>query len=214
MFSGIIEATGVVRQVAGRASARRLTVAVGVVGRGARVGESIAVNGVCLTVASSRAGVLAFDVVAETLRCTTLGEVATGDRVNLERSLKVGDRVSGHFVVGHVDGVGTIAQRRSARGDVRLTIRLPEQVDPRAVVPKGSIAVDGVSLTVGEVSATECTVYLIPETLKRTVLGSRKVGERVNLEIDLISRYVCSWLSKRSGASRITEAFLRKHGFA
>lgn len=191
-----------------------MAIAAAAVARGTRRGDSIAVSGVCLTVAARRGGTLGFHVVPETLRRSTLGRLTVGQRVNLERSLRVGDRISGHFVAGHVDGIGVVTERRAVGGDVRLTIRLPESVDPRAVVPKGSLAVDGVSLTVGEVGPTTCTVYLIPETMRRTTLGALRTGDRVNLEVDLLSRYVQSWLSRRRGASRITEAFLKKHGFA
>jgi len=156
-----------------------------------RVGESIAVSGVCLTVLPG--GGLSFDVVPETLRRTTLGALRPGDRVNLERSLRLGDALSGHWVQGHVDGVAEVTGVQPSGNEWTVDVRLPVAL-AGAVVPKGSVALDGVSLTVGEVredgGRTEFRVHLIPHTREVTTLGALKAGSRLNVEVDLLGRWV------------------------
>lgn len=185
MFTGIVEELGAVMAVGDG----RLRVYGPVVTSDARPGDSIAVNGVCLTVVTSGDGEFTADVMAETLRRSSLGALRPGDRVNLERAARVGDRLGGHLVQGHVDGVASIVQR-SPGGEwdlVRFT--LPGEL-ARYVAEKGSITVDGVSLTVVSVDADSFTVGLIPTTLKLTTLGFKGVGEPVNLEVDVIAKYV------------------------
>ena len=189
MFTGIVEELGRVVAVEPRTDAARLTVwgplAVGDAG----IGDSIAVSGVCLTVTELADGCFTADVMAETLARTTLGALAAGDAVNLERPLTLAARLGGHLVQGHVDGVGTVLARRPAPHWTEVDIAAPAAV-ARYIVEKGSITVDGVSLTVAAVDGGTFTVSLIPETLARTTLGHREAGGRVNLEVDIVAKYV------------------------
>jgi riboflavin synthase len=182
MFTGIVEELGTVAAV----EPDRLTVRGPVVTADARHGDSIAVNGVCLTVTSAGDGEFTADVMAETLRRTSLGALRPGHRVNLERAARIGDRLGGHLVQGHVDGVGTILVREP---DDVVRFSLPAGMD-RYVVEKGSITVDGVSLTVVAVDPDSFTVGLVPTTLALTTLGHKGVGDPVNLEVDVVAKYV------------------------
>jgi riboflavin synthase len=188
MFTGIVTELGTVVALETGADAARLTVRSPGVLEGVRAGDSIAVNGCCLTVAAHDDTTWTADLMAETLHRTTLGALRPGDRVDLEPALAVGDRLGGHIVQGHVDGVGTVLSRTPGeRWDV-VEVSLPADL-ARYVVAKGSIAVDGVSLTVVEAGDTAFTVSLIPETLERTTLGTRAVGDAVNLETDVLARH-------------------------
>ena len=194
MFTGIVSQRGTVSEIgragpAGSAAPVRLSVALERPLLGTAVGDSVALDGVCLTVVAVRAGALDFDVVPETLRRTTLCARRAGDGVNVEAALRVGDALGGHLVQGHVDGVGRVEGVERRGGDVRMTIRGPS-ADWGDVVAKGSVAVDGVSLTVGEVEEDRFAVYLVPHTLAVTGLGSKRAGDVVNLEADVIGRYV------------------------
>ncbi|MDT0201512.1 riboflavin synthase [Nocardioides sp. AE5] len=189
MFTGIIEELGTVEQIAQQGDAIRITVAAEVVLAGTGLGDSIAVNGCCLTVAELGEGCWTADVMQETLDKTSLGDLAPGHRVNLERAVTVEKRLGGHIVQGHVDGVGTVlARSRSEHWEV-VEVSLPDGLG-RYLVDKGSITVDGISLTVVEARPESFTISLIPETLARTTLGFRGVGERVNLEADVIAKHV------------------------
>jgi riboflavin synthase len=193
MFTGIVEELGEVVSFEHLVAAARITVRGPQVTADARRGDSIAVNGTCLTVTGLSGSEFTADVMAETLRRTGLGDLAPGSPVNLERSLRVGDRLGGHMVQGHVDGVGTVTSRVTGeRWDV-VRITMPPGL-ARFLVEKGSVAVDGVSLTVNRVEdrASGCAfaINLIPHTLQNTSLRGLAVGRRVNLEIDLIARYV------------------------
>jgi len=189
MFTGIVEELGEVVLIEDLGDAARLTV------RGAQVtsdvsgGDSIAVNGVCLTVTSAAGEEFTADVMRETLTRSSLGALAPGAPVNLERSVRLADRLGGHLVQGHVDGVGELVSRTSAEHWDVVRIALPRGL-ARYVVEKGSIAVDGISLTVTAVTDDWFEVSLIPETLKRTTLGHKQPGETVNLEVDVIAKYV------------------------
>ena len=194
MFTGIVEELGEVVEVAAGPVAR-LTVRGPLVSGDARPGDSIAVNGVCLTVVDVAGGTFAVDVVAETLARSSLAAVAAGDPVNLERAATPATRLGGHLVQGHVDGTGTLLAR-SPGGEVR--IGLPAGLS-RYLVEKGSITVDGVSLTVVEAGADSFTVALIPTTLAVTTLGRTPVGGRVNLEVDVVAKYVERLLSSPGG---------------
>jgi riboflavin synthase len=193
MFTGIVEAVG---RVAGRPSRGRLVVEATLKGSLPLVGESIAVSGVCLTVVECRGPRLTFDVSEETFAVTTLGDLAQGDGVNLERALRLVDRLGGHLVSGHVDGVTRLVSRRSEAGGARDTYTLPAPL-ARYVAHKGSVALDGVSLTVaavgpprGRAREGRFEVALIPHTLAVTTLGANKPGDRLNVEIDLVARYL------------------------
>ncbi|MGE5544343.1 MAG: riboflavin synthase [Bacillota bacterium] len=215
MFTGIIEELGKVREIKRGSQSCQLVIAASHVLTDVKLGDSIAVNGVCLTVVAFETGWFAAEVMWETLRKTNLEKLHSGDRVNLERALRLGDRLGGHLVLGHVDGVGRIIEQQ--RVDIALVTRIgspPELL--RYVLPKGSVAVDGVSLTVVENLADSFTVSLIPHTAKLTTLGWKKPGDLVNLETDIIGKYVES-LMKGAGSSsnqeRMDLAFLQKHGF-
>lgn len=189
MFTGIVEELGQVVEITRLDGAARLTVAGPVVTADAGHGDSIAVNGVCLTVVRVSDGMFSADVMHETLARSSLGDLVPGDRVNLERAAALGDRLGGHLVQGHVDGVGTVTGRRPAENWVVVRISMPRSLS-RYVVAKGSITVDGTSLTVVDVSDDEFTVSLIPTTLELTTLGLRRPGDAVNLEVDVIAKYV------------------------
>ena len=189
MFTGIVEELGHVVALEQRTGAARLTVSGPLAVADAGIGDSIAVNGVCLTVAELADHCFTADVMAETLARTTLGDLVAGDAVNLERPLTLAARLGGHLVQGHVDGVGTVLERRPAQHWTEVDIAAPAAVT-RYIVEKGSITVDGVSLTVAAVDGTVFTVSLIPETLARTTLGQRGAGEHVNLEVDIVAKYV------------------------
>jgi riboflavin synthase len=190
MFTGIVEELGTVRAVVPNATGARLEIAASRVLEDAEIGASIALNGCCLTVVGLDTGWWAADAVEETLRRTCLGALRPGDRVNLERPVRLADRLGGHLVQGHVDGVGTIVERAPAGdGSTLVRVQAPERL-LRYVVEKGSIAVDGVSLTVVGVEPGIFSVALIPHTLAATTLGLKDVGSPVNLEVDLVAKYV------------------------
>jgi riboflavin synthase len=197
MFTGIIEELGTLAGVQALPDAARLSVRGPVVAKDAAHGESIAVNGVCLTVVAVDGDLFTADVMRETLVRSTLGELTEGDPVNLERAATLATRMGGHLVQGHVDGVGTVVDRRPSANWQDVTIALPAGLD-RYVVEKGSVTVDGVSLTVTSVEEGRFSVSLIPTTLELTTLGSRPVGSRVNIEVDLLAKYVEKLLGSRS----------------
>jgi riboflavin synthase len=191
MFTGIVEGTGTVAAlaVADGGGGARLEVEAPFLAGGLRLGESVAVNGCCLTVAEATPGGFAADLVAETLRRTALGGLAAGDTVNLERPMALGDRLGGHLVQGHVDGVAKMLERTAVGDGEEVRIELPPQLR-RYVVEKGSIAVDGVSLTVAGVGPGWFAVALVPHTLEVTTLGRRRPGDPVQLEVDVVAKYV------------------------
>jgi riboflavin synthase len=189
VFTGIVEELGDVLAITELVDAARLTVAGPKVTSDARHGDSISVNGVCLTVVEVSGGAFTADVMRETLDRSTLGKLAPGDRVNLERAAALGDRLGGHLVQGHVDGTGMVVDRQRAEHWEVVRFAMPPQL-ARYVVAKGSIAVDGVSLTVVDVTDAEFTVSLIPTTLELTTLGHRRTGDLVNLEVDVVAKYV------------------------
>jgi riboflavin synthase len=196
MFTGLVEEMGAAVACVRDAGAARLTVEVQTIHAGVRLGESIAVNGCCLTVVGCNGSNLTFDVIPETLDRTNLGALKPGDPVNLERPLAVSARLDGHFVQGHIDGVGTIVSVTPADNAVIVEIEPPQKL-MRYLVEKGSVAVDGVSLTVAEVRRTAFTIWTIPHTRKVTTLGLRGVGDQVNLECDLLGKYVERLLETR-----------------
>jgi riboflavin synthase len=212
MFTGIIEELGTVRSIRREAGAARLAVAASVVLDGTAIGDSICVNGVCLTVVEMTGAEFAADVANETLKVTNLGELRLGDKVNLERALRLSARVGGHLVTGHVDSVGRIREKRQESNSWRVFFEAPES-SLRYVIKKGSIAVDGVSLTVADVERSGFSVAMIPHTAKLTTLGFKSAGASVNLETDIIGKYVERLLATRTG-SAVDADFLKEHGFA
>jgi riboflavin synthase len=196
MFTGIVEELGTVERVERQSDAVRLSVRATTVLEDAATGDSIAVNGCCLTVAERTDDSWTADVMAETLAKTGLGSLASGDRVNLERAVTAGTRLGGHLVQGHVDAVGHVVRRDPGEHWDVVTIGMPADLAPY-LVDKGSITVDGVSLTVVKAGDESFTVSLIPETLRRTTLGFREPGDAVNLEVDVIGKYVARQLQAR-----------------
>jgi len=189
MFTGIVEELGRVTAMQRLHDAVRLSVDGTVVTDGSRAGDSISVNGVCLTVVTNKRGVFTADVMLQTLAMTSLGALRVGDAVNLERAVTPATRLGGHIVQGHVDGTGEILERRPSEHWELVDVSLPVELN-RYLVDKGSITVDGISLTVADVRADSFTVSLIPETLARTTLGFKQPGDVVNLEVDVIAKYV------------------------
>ena len=196
MFTGIVEELGEVARFIHRDGAWRLEVKAQRVLEGALVGSSLALNGVCLTVVERAGTLLAFDVGPETLNATALADLAPGAPVNLERPLRLGAPLGGHLVLGHVDGIGRVLRVTPERDTVRVKIEVPDPGMERYMIPKGSVAVDGVSLTVAGLEAGAFEVMVIPHTLDVTTLGKRSVGDRVNLEMDVIGKYLFRFLSR------------------
>jgi riboflavin synthase len=195
MFTGIIETVGIIEGIEPGDDLTRLVIGAEPIADGVKLGDSVAVNGGCLTVTSIRDGRFTFEAIPETMERTSLGDLKVGSRVNLERAMRAGDRLDGHIVQGHVDGVGTIRQVIQDGNDVRLQIDCePELAD--CVVEKGSIAVDGVSLTVAALLPSGFEVALIPHTLEVTTLSDRQIHDRVNLEADVLGKYVKRYLER------------------
>lgn len=189
MFTGLVQFLATVEAVQPEPPGKRLRIRAEEIAAQASVGDSIAVNGCCLTVVAAVDGLLEFETGPETLARTNLGALQSGDKVNLERSLRVGDLLGGHFVTGHIDGLGTLSERRDEGEWSTCWFHLPREL-ARQLVPKGSVAVDGVSLTVVEVQDDRFSVMLIPHTLAATTLGRLPVGGQVNVETDLLGKYV------------------------
>jgi len=212
MFTGIIEELGTVRSIEGGREGVRLTIEARGILADIRRGDSVAVNGVCLTVTEHTETAFAVDVMAETLAKTNLGRLRRGARVNLERALRLGDRLGGHLVTGHVDGVGTITGRERDGMATVFAVRAPQEV-AQYLIPKGSVAVDGISLTVVDVRGDVFTVSIIPHTAAVTTLGFKQPGDTVNLEADVVGKYVAHLLRREKGEQGITLDFLARSGF-
>lgn len=216
MFSGIVEEMGVVKSLVPGLAGARLSILAGIVLTDLQLGESVSVSGACLTAAEVGDADFAVDVSVETLGVTTLGTLTAGAAVNLERALKLNDRLGGHLVTGHVDGTGILRERTQAGNTLLLTLEVPEPI-LRYCIPKGSITVDGVSLTINSVSENEVSVAIIPHTAKVTTLGIKQPGDAVNLESDLIGKYVERLLQNSGKAPEkaapvIDRDYLQKRG--
>jgi riboflavin synthase len=212
MFTGIVEELGTVQSLTRAGGGYQLSVRASKVVEDVRLGDSLSVNGACLTVTRFDSAGFTVGLSPETLRRTTLGDLRRGDMVNLERALRPGDRMGGHYVQGHVDGVGTISERRQEGDSLIVRIATPEEI-ARYVVEKGFIAVDGTSLTVTERGEAWFTVALIPFTQEAVTLANRGIGEKVNLEVDIIAKYVEGFLARRERGSGLTAGFLAEHGY-
>ena len=213
MFTGIIENKGKVLRVEYRGLEKRLTIEFPRHLTEVQLGDSININGVCLTIVEKEGERVGFDLSSETLQKTVLGELKEGDRVNLERALKLNDRLGGHIVTGHIDGIGVIVEKKEERGFINLKIRIPKPVS-KYVVQKGSIAIDGISLTVNECQGEEIQLTLIPYTLEKTTLMDKKIGDRVNVEVDILGKYVEKFLNREGGKpGGLDLSFLKEHGF-
>lgn len=201
MFTGLVESTGKITALEPQGPGIRLVVDAGALAKDVQIGDSIANNGCCLTVIEVNGTSLAFEAGPETLAKTSLGNKRIGDFINLERSLQVGDRLGGHLVTGHVDAVGTLDQRLDEQQWATFWFQVPEALT-RQMAPKGSITVEGVSLTLVEVESRRFSVALIPHTLDATTLGNLQPGDKVNLETDLLAKYVEQQMSAWPGDSQ------------
>jgi riboflavin synthase len=204
MFTGLVEALGEVRRIEAEGAGKYLVLTAPFFSSGVALGESMAINGACLTVVEIDGNTCGFQIGPETLQRTNLGELKPGDRVNLERSLRLQDRLGGHLVQGHVDGMGRIADRIRQADWELIWFSCPGDLAGQ-MVPKGSVAADGVSLTVVDVAVDRFSAALIPHTLANTTLGFKAVGATINLETDLIAKYVFKFLQLRMQDSRETE---------
>lgn len=214
MFTGLIEGIGTVVNIDRSGAAAILTVSADLPQEEIRLGDSIAVNGVCLTVVGKGGGAFSFDVSPETLERSAFKGFRAGAPVNLERALRLSDRLGGHIVSGHVDCVATVRERRTVSGNTVFSFRLPREFT-RYVVAKGSVAIDGISLTVNAVSEDGFTVNVIPLTLAKTTLNGKKPGDDVNIETDILGKYVERLLAghKEGGGEGVTLELLAKTGF-
>jgi riboflavin synthase len=213
MFTGLVEGVGVLVGFTPMAEGLRLVVKTSFPAAELSLGESVAIAGACLTVVAVEAPRASFEVSPETMACTTFPLKKVGDWVNLERALRLGDRLGGHLVTGHVDGVGVVRELRPGPAHTRMKFELPAALG-RFVIEKGSIAVDGVSLTVNACTGNTFAVNVIPHTAQKTTLAALKVGDRVNLETDIIGKYVARLLGQdgpRGGG--VTPELLARHGF-
>lgn len=194
MFTGIIEGLGTIIRFDKNTKTRseaKMMVNLGKIAKGLRVGDSVAINGVCLTAIHIAKGVAKFEMVGETIKKTNLGSLENGDRVNIERSLKIGDRLEGHFVLGHVDGSGIISKINKQPNQIQIWIELPRELS-KYVAKKGSITIDGISLTIVDKTKSRFSVSIIPHTMKVTNLGLKKIGDKVNIETDVLGKYILS----------------------
>lgn len=212
MFTGIIEETGPIRTITRGQRSAILSVGASEILSDLKVGDSVAVNGVCLTATTVDGGGFTADVMSETLNRSTLGGLSAGDVVNLERAMPADGRFGGHIVSGHIDGVGIVKSIRRDDNAVWYAVEIPDALR-RYIVEKGSIAIDGISLTVASVDGRGFSVSVIPHTLSVTALGARRVGSGVNLETDIIAKYVESLLRPDNERSAITREFLARNGF-
>ena len=210
MFTGLIQEVGKIEKIEPRQGGIRLGISARL--DPIRVGDSVSVSGVCLTVVSHSGNGFVVEVSPETLKTTTLSDARAGEPVNLEAALRVGDSLGGHLVSGHVDGTGVLSEIVPEGNAWRYRFRAPANVS-RYIVEKGSITVDGISLTVAEIRGEEFGVSVIPHTAQITTLGKKKAGDRVNLEADMIAKYVEKFVRPDGKESRIDSAFLARHGF-
>ena len=194
MFTGIIEGLGNIvsfDKKTNNRSAAKMKINIGKIAKGLKIGDSVAINGVCLTAVSISKGITEFEIIGETIKKTNLGSLERGDKVNIERSLKIGERLEGHFVLGHVDGIGIISKIEKQSNQIQIWIKLPKGLS-KYVIKKGSITVDGISLTVVDVLKDKFSVSIIPHTMQITNLSYKKVGDKVNIETDILGKYILS----------------------
>jgi riboflavin synthase len=210
MFTGIIEDLGVVRKVE-KGKNYKLTVQSPIF-RDQKIGDSIAVNGPCLTVSGLRDDMADFDVMPETIKKSNLGNLRVGERVNLERALKAGDRLGGHFVTGHIDCVGKILDKQTGLENYFLKVQILAEYT-KYIVPQGSVSLDGASLTIAYIGKSDFSVCLIPHTIKNTDLWLKKNGDTLNIEFDILGKYVSNFGDFKKARPEITEDFLRSKGF-
>lgn len=198
MFTGIVEGTGIIKSMVkiddnDKAADNRIEIDLGKLSKGLEVGDSVNVNGTCLTATRILKSVAYFEVVKETMKRTALGILKVGDKVNLERSLRINDRLEGHIVLGHVDGVGNIEDIRKIPSETKMWINMSKEIS-KYLVPKGSVALDGISFTIVDVADTRFSVALVPHTLAVTTFKNKRKGDKVNIEADILSKYVTKLL--------------------
>lgn len=218
MFTGLVEEVGKMKGITKQGETMRLVVGATLVTKGVNLGDSISVNGVCLTVTSFDESSFSADVMPETYRKSNLHQLRAGERVNLERAMQAGGRFGGHIVQGHIDGTGKILNRETDANAVVYKVQLDDSDMLRYVIPKGSITIDGISLTVVDTTANSFTVSIIPHTLGETALQSKYAGDSVNIECDVIGKYVDHLLHFRQpeaakASSKLTTSFLMENGF-
>lgn len=194
MFTGIIEGLGSIvmfdKKTSNR-SAAKMKIKLDKIAKGLKIGDSVAINGVCLTAVNISKGITEFEMIGETIKKTNLGSLEPGDQVNIERSLKVGERLEGHFVLGHVDGVGIISKIEKQINQVQIWIKIPKELS-KHIIKKGSITIDGISLTIVDKLKDQFSVSIIPHTMQVTNLGYKKIGDKVNIETDILGKYILS----------------------
>ncbi len=213
MFTGIIEHLGKVKQIKKQANSATIVVDIAQMSKDVNSGDSIAINGACLTVTHIKGSEVSFDVSAETLSKTTIGELRASDRVNVESSLRIGDKLGGHFVTGHVDGVGVINRKESETGQCTMWFSVSKEL-ANMMIKKGSVSVDGISLTIVDLEEKLFSVALIPYTLEVTSLGFKDIGHKVNIETDMLGKWVKRILvTDDKTTSGITEEMLKEKGF-
>ncbi|MCQ9208050.1 MAG: riboflavin synthase [Omnitrophica bacterium] len=214
MFTGIVEEVGTVKALEREGSLSRLQVIAPKIASYLKLGKSVSISGVCLSVVNVEQELLTFEMMPETIQRTNLPFLKPRDKVNLERALRADGRMDGHFVAGHIDGLGTISKKQAQAGNVVIKIEAPEQI-LRYIVMKGSVAVEGVSLTVSAQEANSFSVSLISYTLNNTILGLKKEGNLVNIECDILAKYIDRLTSqtKQPSASRVSLGLLQEHGF-
>lgn len=215
MFTGIIEETGTIQKVLKGVTSSSITIQCNIILSDLRVGDSVAVNGVCLTVAKCSGNTFMADIMHETLRRASIGELGAGSRVNLERAMAANGRFGGHIVSGHIDGTGVITRIKKDDNAIWYTIKTDDKI-MKYIVEKGSITIDGISLTVAEVVTDRFHVSIIPHTAKITTLSEKVVGDKVNLENDLIGKYIEKFMSyerTQEPQSKITQRLLAKYGY-
>jgi riboflavin synthase len=200
MFTGIIEGTGIIKSLVkisenDKAADNRIEIDLGKLSKGLEIGDSVNVNGTCLTATRILKSVAFFEVVKETMKRTALGFLKVGDHVNLERSLRVNDRLEGHIVLGHVDGVGKIQEIKKDPSETKMWINVNKEIS-KYLVPKGSVALDGISFTIVDVSETKFSIALVPHTLAVTTFKNKQKGDKVNIEADILSKYVTKLLPR------------------
>jgi len=213
MFTGIVEELGTVSNIRQSGEAMKLTIAANTILSDVKLGDSIAVNGICLTVTSFTASSFTVDAMPETVRATSLRMLDTSSKVNLERAMAANGRFGGHFVTGHIDGIGTILNKKQHYNAIYYKIGIPDDL-LRYCLQKGSIAVDGTSLTIFDIDESSITISLIPHTVSESIIGKKAAGDIVNIECDMIGKYIERFISKPTKRSTsVTESFLQENGF-